>query len=675
MINTLPAGEHAFSACYVRYADDCLVLGNELFERRWVIQHGLLYAQRFFDQVTGQELFRAAGKCPAPTPPFALPESSRTISWQIDELAGNTLEAPSLQVILRVAGAANTLVYTFRLFAALAGVATQLTVEGEVGAIDAVADDSAAYEPTGVEEFNPVFVPSCDVRRDALEQFDIDPTYLRVIKVELRDQTDVHNELVQEHEWLLSPNESNVRLSGNLFFLENNLTKSGLMYIKEAPLPHARPVPTEYDLTLRRGILTLNGHGMDSAVPEGYRYAVVAYSGGHYGRTAAVHSYQKLWRHYDPTRDGKFLSNTWGDRSRDANINAHFMTAEVSAGAALGVDIIQIDDGWEQGRTANSSFAAGPWEGFYAHDDNFWDVNKEGFPEGMKPVTDFARSHGMEFGLWFGPDSAHDFANWEKDAVVILGLYRDYGVRYIKIDGVKARTRTGERNLQRFFARVLAESDGAVVFDMDVTAEVRPGYFGMINVGPLFIENRYTDYNSYWPHQTLRNLWKLTRYIDPLRLRMEFLNNTRHPEQYPGGPLDPIKYTPDYLFASLMFGNQLGWYEIQHLPAEYVAAVAPLVQTWKAHREAVYAGQIHPIGAAPDGLSWTGFASISGDTTYLLLLREFNGNATHKYDLPLLTGNYQVEYLAGTGTATVADGVITATIPEAQRYLLVKLQG
>ena len=44
-----------------------------------------------------------------------------------------------------------------------------------------------------------------------------------------------------------------------------------------------------------------------------------------------------------------------GDRSRDARINEAFLLKEIDAGAALGVDVVQIDDGWQKGRTANSA--------------------------------------------------------------------------------------------------------------------------------------------------------------------------------------------------------------------------------------------------------------------------------------------------------------------------------
>jgi 3-deoxy-D-manno-octulosonic-acid transferase len=42
-------------------------------------------------------------------------------------------------------------------------------------------------------------------------------------------------------------------------------------------------------------------------------------------------------------------------------------------------------------------------------------------------------------------------------------------------------------SVRRFFDRVLQESKGRVVFDLDVTAEIRPGYFGAPDAGVIFV--------------------------------------------------------------------------------------------------------------------------------------------------------------------------------------------
>jgi len=223
---------------------------------------------------------------------------------------------------------------------------------------------------------------------------------------------------------------------------------------------------------------------------------------------------------------------------------------------------------------------------------------------------------------------------------------------------VKLRTKIGERNLNRFFNRVLEESEGRVVFDGDVTAETRPGYFGMMQIGPLFVENRYTDWHRYWPHFTLRNLWMLAQYVDPIRLRMEFLNHARNTEQYTNDPLAPEAFTPDYLFATVMFGSPLGWFEVSNLPQEYFRTVPPLVAVWKAHRERLFGGSVLPILDAPDGYAWTGFASLGTDGSgYLLVFRELSGETERVVTLPEFAGTVgAVAVLAGQGNAQNAGG-------------------
>jgi alpha-galactosidase len=99
---------------------------------------------------------------------------------------------------------------------------------------------------------------------------------------------------------------------------------------------------------------------------------------------------------------------------------------------------------------------------------------------------------------------------------------------------MKTHNAASLHNQRAKFDRLLEGSDGAITFDLDVTAEIRPGYFGLPDIGPLFVENRYTDFHRYWPHQTLRNLWMLSQAVDPLRLRMEVLNNARNADKYTG---------------------------------------------------------------------------------------------------------------------------------------------
>ena len=72
------------------------------------------------------------------------------------------------------------------------------------------------------------------------ETFALAPQHLRAVQVALMDQTDNHNELVWEREWLLMPNEAPFTVQGCVLIVENTLDGSGLAFLKLAPLPHAR---------------------------------------------------------------------------------------------------------------------------------------------------------------------------------------------------------------------------------------------------------------------------------------------------------------------------------------------------------------------------------------------------------------------------------------------------
>ncbi|TVR40834.1 MAG: hypothetical protein EA402_13460 [Planctomycetota bacterium] len=307
------------------------------------------------------------------------------------------------------------------------------------------------------------------------------------------------------------------------------------------------------------------------------------------------------------------------------------MQGEIAAAAALGVDTVQIDDGWQQGVSANSSAATadrGVWEGFHAAEEGFWQVHAQRFPQGLGALQQQAQDAGMELGLWFAPDSSEEFARWQDDAAVILQLHRRLGVNAFKIDGVKARTRLGERRLQRFFQRVLRESHGRVVFDLDVTAEVRPGYWGMPEVGTIFVENRYTDFHRWWPHHSWRNAWQLARWVDPLRLRMEFLNPRRHQALYADDPLAPTAWPFASIVAMTLPFAPLAWCEVSHLDPDLLAEAAALLHTWRPLRQRWASCHHYALGATPSACGLSAMVGIDSQGLIIIAIRSLGDEDT-----------------------------------------------
>lgn len=500
----------------------------------------------------------------------------------------------------------------------------------------------------------------------------------RLVEVQLMDDTDRHDELYFEKEYLLSRCEKPFDVSAPALFIEDSLTGEGIAFFRKAPLPHARTSnsPDWHVDPLGRKVTVLSND---------YQGVSIRYRGGKAGRIRAATDFQRRFRPYVAGRDGLFLSNTWGDGNRDACINERFLLAEVASGAELGVDVIQIDDGWQKGRSANSaSLAAGEkgrW-GSWWEVEGFWDVDPVRFPNGLGKVIGEARSKGMKFGLWFGPDSSNDAANWNKDADFLLSLHRDLGVDYFKFDSMHTPTPLALSRQAMLMDRLMDESDGRITIDLDVTAGRRPGYFAFPRIGPVFVENRYireNDVRLWWPHRTLRNLWGLAHVVDPVRLRMEVLNPERKSGLYPkGDPLAPICWPRDAIFAISMYSSPLGWFEIQNLSQETTAAWKPLIAQWKRERDAIHDGYIYPVGSAPDGLAWTGFVSAAkdGSAGTALLFRELD--ASEEFSLPL-SDYLNVEGLepiviGGRGEARIEDGILKVAVHEKLGFVWVKIK-
>jgi len=497
----------------------------------------------------------------------------------------------------------------------------------------------------------------------------------RLVIVQLQDATDEHDELVFETEYLLSANEKPFDVAAPAVFWEDSLTGCGRAYFRPAPLPHARPVKTpDFHIDPVRGVSVLTG-----AEP----CVQVEYSGGRLGRVRAATDFQRQFRPYVSGRDGVFVSNTWGDGHRDSCINEAFLLNEVASGAALGVDVVRIDDGWQKGRSANSASLLpgekGRW-GSWWDVPGFWDVDPVRFPNGLEPVVAAAREKGLKFGLWFGPDSTEEAKHWEKDAEFLLSMHR-LGIDYFKLDSMKSQSPLALERQAKLMDRLMTGSDSRITVDLDVTAGVRPGYYGFPKIGPVFVENRYIRQNErrlWWPHRTLRNFWSLAAVVDPARLRMEVLNPRRGEDFYPAGdPLAPARWPQDAIFAISMFSSPLGWFEIQNLQPATVAAWKPLIARWKQERDAVHAGYVYPVGGRPDGRVWTGFVAGAKDgrSGSVLLFRELSDKADFTLDLSdmIVADGLSASVIGGRGRAALSGRTLTVSIPDKLDFIWVKL--
>ena len=110
--------------------------------------------------------------------------------------------------------------------------------------------------------------------------------------------------------------------------------------------------------------------------------------------------------------------------------------------------------------------------------------------------------------------------------------------------------------------------------------------------------------------------------------------------------------------AIVLPASPLGWFEVQNLDPSTVAAWKPLVATWKRERDDMAACNVIPVGARPDGLSWTGFVFVpreKGGPGYGLFFRELAKEGRLDFDFRrFLPDAAKVTILSPRGKADLA---------------------
>lgn len=512
------------------------------------------------------------------------------------------------------------------------------------------------------------------VETPILDQFYFPGKHWHCKAVEFHDVTDNRNNLVEEHPFISYRTRD---WRGNILLARDAIGGAGFFLIKEAPCSDMQVSPAKGDFRIKYGRFQVTGIGFEPAdiLEDEWTYLYCS-ALGVTGRTnldeaLSLRAYQKTLR----VQKDMVMMNTWGDRSQDGRVSESFCLQELDKAARLGVTVFQIDDGWQVGKSPASVTKGGSFDNIWDRE-GYWAVDSLKFPHGLKPIVDKAKDLGIEIGLWFNPSVKDEFAAWEKDAEVLVGLWKEYGICIFKIDGLIIPTKRAERNLRSMLNRVREETGDKVIFNMDVTNGRRIGYHWFAEYGNIFLENRYTDWANYYPYKTLRNLWQLSRYVAPERFQIEFLNPWRNADKYPeGDPFAPANYSFDYLAAITFAAQPLAWLEASNLPDE-AFATGDLLRAWYKIAPDFHSGSIFPIGEEPSGRSWTGFQSIKdAKHGYLLIYRESTDKARGRIKTCFPGRRWvRLKSVLGNGKSRLvrvdADGFIKVRLSEPNSFAL-----
>jgi alpha-galactosidase len=651
---TLSFYEKNYKDCYCIHQNGHLRIGNSVIERTWQLTaEDVPVCVSVSDKVRNQEwIDPSVRKFPIASLPGSILSTHMDSSIDTD----HGISAPHLKVELHMKHTTSETKLVIRVYPDTPIIRTSLlfrpATRGE--GTDPFFPDGQSAAAVGMElQLDDNNKQRANLPGDYVDCLQLSPLHCSWKAIAFRDVTDTNNNLVNEMDGLLYPKEKR-SVEGNLLLITDRLNRSGLCLIKEGPTPIGHLHYPGGDFQFHGKTVFVTGSGFpknkrqhdtadvseESEHPvwmEAYGAAIGVCAGEERDKLALLSRYFECLRITKPERDLFVMSNTWGDRSRDGRVNESFILAELEAAASLGITHVQIDDGWQKGTTSNSvnaSNAGGRWSGYYDGVDGFWVVHPERFPNGLRPIADAARERGVKLGLWFSPDSDNHFANWSKDADTLLKFWSDFGIASFKLDGIHVKSKQGETNLLAMMTSVIDRSGGDVYFNLDTTSQIRQGYFCRTQYGGLFLENRYTDWGNYYPYWTLRNLWKLAKYVPAQKLQIEFLNVYRNTGSYGDDPLSPASCGIAYAFAVSMIANPLAWMELTGLDEGSADVLQKLLSAYGSIRKELLAGRVLPIGEEPSGTGWTGLQSVLGrNSGYALVFRELTDQSEYAFRL------------------------------------------
>ncbi len=654
--------------CYAHLKGDTLRMGNSRIERTALWNNGHIITLSLTDKLSGKTM-TTAGKNPDFNVNREKPADGKI---RVRQIKSDGIRPDRTVATITYRLGDLEVERDYRLYDGIPAIGIDTRLRGELSGTaekETNAADRKNIEHAADMKVKPVTM--------LLDRLDLKGNHWHGSAVEFHDITDWNNNLVDRKDFI-SYRKTNHR--GNILTVTDGENGGGFIFLKEAPCSGVQLAYKGSDFISDFGSFMVTGLGVSNSdiTPDKwtptYSSVVCTFGEGELSALSALRSYQKQCRILDPNRDEMVMMNTWGDRSQDAKVNEEFCLAELDKAARLGISLFQIDDGWQSGKSPNSAVANGSFKDIYANA-GYWTPDPVKYPRGLCPIVERGKELGIEIGVWFNPSVQNDFADWEKDADIITGLWKEHGIRMFKIDGLTVASKRAEENLRKLFDRVLENTGNAVMFNLDATASRRGGYHFFNEYGNVFLENRYTDWGNYYPYHTLRNLWQLSRYVPAERLQIEFLNKWRNADKYTGDNFAPANYDFPYIFAITMAGQPLAWMEAGNLPEE-AFEIEPLVKAYRNIQHDFHKGTILPVGEEPSGRAWTGFQSVTSPTEgYLLVYREDNESDRYPVETWLYKGSdITLTPVLGTGkkfrTQTGHKGTISFSLPDKNSFCL-----
>ena len=630
----LPEASERFGEAFARTRGDMLVVGTGLVERHW------RWTGKGFATVGLRNV--KSGKDWAVTKPAALCDWSlgetigETANGSLVSLAAKAVEndpwtSPHLEAVAEIdyPSAHVRLQYVIWAYPGAPGIRTQLRLKSTASRAETPKAPAAANGPVGRAECVPVAFGET-TRRLAIGYYnDTQHRNTRETPILREESVSAPQTAAETFDW------------SSLLCLEAG--DEGLCLVKESHKCVNQPgVKTGAFVCDDAGVsVTGLGLGPEDLLTERFRECwatwCVVYSGGADSRELALKRFDRRRYPIDPARDVYILANTWGsspsgDEAKKAACEENVLR-EIASQADLGIDVQQIDDGW-QGN------GYGAWRPTPDHGR---------YPAGWAKVRAEAERQGVALGLWAAWGIGRDDLVWNHD---------HGGFRYYKLDFAKLNTYDKLEGLMRKVRALIEHSGHRVRVNWDVTENPpRVGYYFGREYGNIYLENRKPErpeHVVYTPYLVLRDAWHVAKYVNLNKFQVTVQNIDRVNPQ----ASDAHAHNHPYCVAITLMGSPIFFQQTQFYTEAARRQIRPLLAAYKRHRREMFEGYVLPIGDEPDNSGWTGFqCHLPGkDVGYLTLFREIENLETERVlRLRFLAGRtLEIENLTAGDTQTLS---------------------
>ena len=394
--------------------------------------------------------------------------------------------------------------------------------------------------------------------------------------------------------------------------------------------------------TLDDGRVAVTGAGMTTGDLNSREYLsgwatwLVLYDGDQWQGNLALKQFGRIRYPIDPERDIYIMANTWGTEdmrppclhaAREENV-----LRELDSVADLGIDVLQIDDGWQTPKWTTAKSAREVQHGGGAVKD-FGDYAV--YPKGWTRVRKKAEQLGVTLGLW---------AAWTAPGNALQRNYDQGDFKYFKLDFARLNTKQKFDGLATKARELIKHSDYTSRVNWDVT-EIAPrmGYFAGREYGNVYLANRKTktvrDPVLYVPHKVLHEAWNLSKYVNLNKFQVTVQNVDNVPRE---AKTDAAKHSHDYAVGVALMSSPIFFQETRHYQGNARRQIREILAVYKQHRLKMYEGYVFPIGAEPDNHSWTGFQNFNPKSGkgYLTIFRERLNETT--------TGAFRLHFVRDT---------------------------